>query len=93
MFLLSLTATCQVWTVSLKAGLFTYKPPAADCLQRPLVPRFRFQQRLRRSVDMICIATDCAKSTYKTTFRSLLAQSVSKSSDFMICAPFANHIV
>ena len=25
MFLLSLTATCQVWTVSLKAGLYTYK--------------------------------------------------------------------
>ena len=25
MFLLSLTATCQVWTVSLKAGLSTYK--------------------------------------------------------------------
>ncbi len=24
--------------------------PAADCLQRPLVPRFRFRQRLRRSV-------------------------------------------
>ena len=24
MFLLSLTATCQVWTVSLKAGLYTY---------------------------------------------------------------------
>jgi hypothetical protein len=24
MCLLSLTATCQVWTVSLKAGLYTY---------------------------------------------------------------------
>jgi len=24
MFLLSLTATCQVWTVSLKAGRYTY---------------------------------------------------------------------
>src|SRR5262249_49677397 len=30
MFLLSLTATCQVWTVSLKAGLYTYNRPAAD---------------------------------------------------------------
>jgi hypothetical protein len=32
MFLLSLTATCQVWTVSLKAGLYTYnglQPTAA----------------------------------------------------------------
>jgi hypothetical protein len=26
MFLLSLTATCQVWALSLKAGLYTYKP-------------------------------------------------------------------
>ena len=26
------------------------QPPAADCLQRPLVPRSRFRQRLRRSV-------------------------------------------
>src|SRR6266704_2768508 len=26
------------------------QPPGADCLQRPLVPRSRFQQRLRRSV-------------------------------------------
>jgi len=30
MFLLSLTATCQVWTVSLKAGLYTYKGFAGD---------------------------------------------------------------
>jgi hypothetical protein len=65
--------------------------PGADCLQRPL--RSRFRQQLRPGVDMICIATDCAKSTYKTTFSSLLAQSLSKSSDFMICAPFANHTV
>jgi hypothetical protein len=33
-------------------GLIHYQPPAADCLQRPLVPRSRFRQRLRRSVDM-----------------------------------------
>jgi len=38
--------------------------PAADCLQRPLGPRSRFWQRLRRSVDMICIATDCAKNLF-----------------------------
>jgi hypothetical protein len=30
MFLLSLTATCQVWTVSLKAGHSTYKALAPD---------------------------------------------------------------
>jgi len=48
MFLLSLLATYQVWTVSLKAGQSTYKPPAADALQRPL--RSRFRARLRRSV-------------------------------------------
>src|SRR3989449_11464781 len=36
MFLLSLSATCQVWTVSLKAGQSTYKGFAADCLQPPL---------------------------------------------------------
>jgi hypothetical protein len=30
MFLLSPTATCQVWTVSLKAGLYTYNGTGAD---------------------------------------------------------------
>jgi hypothetical protein len=35
-------------TVALKAGQSTYNWAAADCLQRPL--RFRFRQRLRRSV-------------------------------------------
>jgi len=30
MFLLSLTAPCQGWTVSLKAGLYTYNRPAGD---------------------------------------------------------------
>jgi len=30
MFLLSLTATCQGCTVSLKAGLYTYNWPAGD---------------------------------------------------------------
>jgi len=30
MFLLSLTATCQVCTVPLKAGLYTYKALASD---------------------------------------------------------------
>jgi hypothetical protein len=49
--------------------------------------------RLTPGVDMICIANDCAKSTYKTTFHQLLAQSLSKSSDFMICVQFANHRV
>jgi hypothetical protein len=33
-------------TVSLKAAQSTYKGPGAACLQRPLVPRSRFRQRL-----------------------------------------------
>src|SRR2546429_8650387 len=45
----------------------------ADCLQPPL--RYSFRQQLTPGVDMICIATDCAKRTYKITFRQLLAQS------------------
>lgn len=43
----------------------------SDGAQRPLVPRSHYAPRLKRSVAMICIATDCAKSTYKTTFRAL----------------------
>ncbi len=35
MFLLSLTATCQVWTVSLKAGLYTYNGFARGALDTP----------------------------------------------------------
>ena len=50
MFLLSLTATCQVWTVSLKAGLYTYKGFAADC-QKPTL-RCGFRQQLKAGVDM-----------------------------------------
>jgi hypothetical protein len=45
------------------------------------------------SVAMICIANNCAKRTYKTTFHQLLAQALSKSSDFMICELYANHTV
>jgi hypothetical protein len=56
---------------------------AADCLQRTLLRRSRFRQRLSASVDMICIATACAKRTCKTR---LLAQALSKPSDFLICA-------
>ena len=48
MFLLSLTATCQVCTVSLKAGLSTYKWLAGDGVQRPL--RSRFPPRLTPGV-------------------------------------------
>ena len=35
MFLLSLTATCQVYTVSLKAGLYTYNRLAPRTLNAP----------------------------------------------------------
>src|SRR4029453_9244702 len=40
----------------------------ADCFQRPLVPRSRFQQQLTPSVDMIDIASGCAKRTYTSDF-------------------------
>jgi hypothetical protein len=35
---------------------------AGDALHRPLLRRSRFQQQLKAGVDMICMATDCAKS-------------------------------
>jgi hypothetical protein len=50
MFLLALTAPCQVCTVSLQAGQSTYKRHGADCLKPPL--RFSFPPRLMPSVDM-----------------------------------------
>jgi hypothetical protein len=40
------------------------------------------KRRIASSVDMICIATACAKRTCKTR---LLAQALSKSSDFLMC--------
>jgi hypothetical protein len=55
---------------------------AGDGEQRPLVPRSRSSPRLKPSVDMICIATTCAK---KASQPQLLAQALSKSSDFSIC--------
>src|SRR4029450_10140095 len=48
MFLLSLTATCQVCTVSLKAGQSTYNCLAADCLQPTL--RSGLRQLLKAGV-------------------------------------------
>jgi len=48
MFLLSLIATYQVCTVSLKAGLYTYNGSGGDALQRLL--RSRFRARLTASV-------------------------------------------
>ena len=47
---LSLTATGQVWTVSLKAGLYTYKGLAPDRLQPSLVPRSGFRRQVKRGV-------------------------------------------
>jgi hypothetical protein len=41
---------------------------AGNGCQRPLVPRFGFQARLKPGVDMIDIATCCAKRTYKSDF-------------------------
>jgi len=52
MVLLALTATCQGCTVSLQAGLNTYKAHAGDGKQHPLVPRSRRWRRLQRSVAM-----------------------------------------
>jgi len=48
MGLLSLPATCQVCTVSLKAGQSTYKSLAGDGGQRAL--RFRCPSHLKRGV-------------------------------------------
>jgi hypothetical protein len=50
MFLLSLLATYQVWTVSLKAGLYTYKGSGADA-QKPTL-RCGFRARLTASVRL-----------------------------------------
>ena len=50
MFLLSLTATCQVWTGSLKAGHSTYNGLAPDCLQPTLLRRSRFRQQVSPGV-------------------------------------------
>jgi hypothetical protein len=61
MCLLSLTATCQVWTVALQAGLYTYNGFAGDGEQRPLVPRSGYWARLKRGVDM----TSDVKSWWK----------------------------
>src|SRR5262249_37775792 len=46
----SLTATCQVCALSLKAGQSTYKALAPDRLQPPLVPRSGFRRQVKRSV-------------------------------------------
>jgi hypothetical protein len=58
----SLTATCQVWTVSLKAGLYTYKRPAGDGCHRPL--RSRFRQQLMPGVRQSLPLTASAAKTY-----------------------------
>jgi hypothetical protein len=46
-------------TGSLNAAQSTYKGFAADALQRPL--RSRFRARLKPGIDMIGMATACAK--------------------------------
>ncbi len=52
MFLLSLIATYQVCTVSLKAGLYTYNRSGADAQQPLLVPRSGCWARLTASVRL-----------------------------------------
>jgi hypothetical protein len=47
-------------------GGLAEQAPAADAFPRSL--RSRFQARLRRSVDMIDIASGYAKRTYKSDF-------------------------
>jgi hypothetical protein len=68
MFLLSLTATCQVCTVALKAGQSTYKGCAADAEKPTLCSGF--PARLTPSVDM----TSDVKSwvEIRSTFSSFL---------------------
>jgi hypothetical protein len=48
---------------------------------------------LTAGVAMICIANDCVKSAYQTAFHQLLAQSLFKTSDFMICELYTNHTI
>src|SRR5262245_2556423 len=67
------TAVCR------GGGLDQYQGTGADRLQLRL--RLCFRRRLSAGVDMICIATACAK---KTCQPRLLAQALSKSSDFLI---------
>jgi hypothetical protein len=55
MFLLSLTATCQVCTVALKAGQSTYNWRAGDGGQRPL--RSRFQRQVSAGVRCLPVYT------------------------------------
>jgi hypothetical protein len=59
MFLLSLTATCQVCALSLKAGLNTYKRHAGDGGQRPLLRRSRSSPRLKPGVAMTSNVKSC----------------------------------
>src|SRR5215831_1960439 len=54
-----------VWPCS---SLRAEPPPAADALQPTLLRRCGFRARLRRGVDMIDIASGCAKRTYKSDF-------------------------
>jgi len=65
MFLLSLTATCQVCTVSLKAGLYTYKALQASTGPSPAAPppRITSTRGRKRQVDTshhCCPHPDCA---------------------------------
>jgi hypothetical protein len=39
----------------------------------PVVPRSGFRQQVKPSIDMICIASGCAKRTYKPDFGASLA--------------------
>jgi hypothetical protein len=67
MFLLSLTATCQVWTVSLKAGLNTYNRHAGDGLQLTL--RFSFRQQLKAGVMQPSLISERGRAqTQKSAF-------------------------
>src|SRR5215475_5473884 len=63
MFLLSLTATCQVWTVALKAGLYTYKGFAADIVL-PIWPSYLSrQERPYPSILVTCDASLVSNTT------------------------------
>src|SRR5215470_6042055 len=54
-----------VYTVSLKAGLYTYKGFAGDGEQRPLVPRSRSPPRLKPGVGLTARRGDGSRDTVK----------------------------
>jgi hypothetical protein len=77
MFLRSLTATCQVCTVSLKAGLYTYKALAGDGEPPPPVPRSGSSPKVARlGLTVLAAPRTPAVGTPAPRSRNLIASDV-----------------